>query len=408
MLRMTAETSGQPQPNEERKRWYERHPAWAWTAVIAGAALFIAALIWGPWIVEGQHLKEGGKLVSSAGIIVTGFRTMLVAIAAFIFTALGLWYTHQNHQHTVKKDREQADLTREEQVTGRYVEAVKLLASDRLHERLGGIYSLERIMNDSAKDRATVIEVLAAFARSTQLAAPATTLPANAKAVHWTEADNLQTLHEDVRAALNVLGRNWTEDRPRADLRRINVSGIDMSEVNLAGADLSFATLSQAYLSDAVLNNAVLNWAELNVANLNSATLNGAQLEGADLRGADLYTAQLNGARLIQAHLGDANLIRAELNAATLNWAELAGARLEGVQLIGATLNDADLRATELHQARDLLVDQVVVAYITSSTLLPDDIADDDGIKARIAQCEAAHAAGEVPPPWTGEGSTPD
>lgn len=450
-----------------------QRPWWHWALAAAGTGAFIVALIWGPWWIEGHHLKEGGKLVSSAGIIVTGFRTMLVALAAGGFTWAGLMYTRRNHQlarqqfehaqkqfeesqkqfettllETQKRDELQAELTREGQVTDRYVEAIKLLASKQLHERLGGIYSLERIMNDSEKDRSTIIEVLAAFARSTQLIfqegsasgdenANATTDP------EITEPRVLQPLFEDVRAALNVLGRNWTEDRPRADLRRINVDGIDMREANLTGADLSYAILDQAYLYDAVLNNAALNWAQLNRANLNEARLNGAQLRGAELNGAQLGRAQLNGAQLGKAQLNGAQLIRAELhgamltqanlngavlveaelNGATLNWAELNEAELNlatlnganlycaslnGAQLIGATLNDAELEETELHQASGLLVDQVVVARITSSTLLPDDIADDDGIKARVAQCEAARVAGEEPPPWTGEGSTPD
>lgn len=64
-----------------------------------GAALFITALIWGPWWIEGHRLKDNkGELVSSAGIIVTGFRTMIVAIVAGIFTALGLWYTRKKHE----------------------------------------------------------------------------------------------------------------------------------------------------------------------------------------------------------------------------------------------------------------------------------------------------------------------
>ncbi|WP_406102506.1 hypothetical protein OG698_09005 [Streptomyces sp. NBC_01003] len=92
---------------------------------------------------EGHHLKGSkGELVSSAGIIVTGFRTMLIAIAIAIaivagaVAVAGRWYTHKSHQQTERvfrrkqdRDRERAELTREGQVTGRYVDAIKLLAS---------------------------------------------------------------------------------------------------------------------------------------------------------------------------------------------------------------------------------------------------------------------------------------
>ncbi|MFI9777324.1 hypothetical protein ACIHCV_21810 [Streptomyces sp. NPDC051956] len=100
-------------------------------------------LIWGPWWMEGHHLKESkGELVSSAGIIAIGpsahrpigFRT--VAIAIVVGAAPGLWCAHNSHQQTEKvfrrtqdRDRERVELTREGQVIDRYVEAIKLLAS---------------------------------------------------------------------------------------------------------------------------------------------------------------------------------------------------------------------------------------------------------------------------------------
>ncbi|MCZ0999723.1 hypothetical protein O1M63_18925 [Streptomyces mirabilis] len=69
-----------------------------------------------------------------------------------IFTALGLWCTRKKHEldqrqfehaqqqfattlrETQQRDEQQAELTREGQVTGRYVEAIKLLASEKLYE----------------------------------------------------------------------------------------------------------------------------------------------------------------------------------------------------------------------------------------------------------------------------------
>jgi hypothetical protein len=76
-----------------------RLPWWAWATSLAGAVAFIAALIWGPWWIEGNHLRDGkGNLVSSAGIIVTGFRTMLITIGVGTVGAIGLYYTHRNHE----------------------------------------------------------------------------------------------------------------------------------------------------------------------------------------------------------------------------------------------------------------------------------------------------------------------
>jgi len=47
----------------------------------------------------------------------------------------------------------------------RYTKAIKQLGSDKLDVRLGGIYALERVAHDSARDHPTVVEVLTAFIR---------------------------------------------------------------------------------------------------------------------------------------------------------------------------------------------------------------------------------------------------
>ena len=50
-------------------------------------------------------------------------------------------------------------------ITERYTKAIEQLGSKGLDVRLGGIYALERIAVDSARDHPTVVEVLSAFVR---------------------------------------------------------------------------------------------------------------------------------------------------------------------------------------------------------------------------------------------------
>ena len=52
-------------------------------------------------------------------------------------------------------------LSREGQVTDRYTKAIEQLGSNELDVRIGGIYALERVARDSAKDHPTIMEVLA-------------------------------------------------------------------------------------------------------------------------------------------------------------------------------------------------------------------------------------------------------
>jgi hypothetical protein len=305
-----------------------RRPWWIWAAAAAGAILFIAALIWGPWWIEGRHLHDKhGDLVPSAGIIVTGFRTMLIAIAAGAFTGASLWYTHRSHRHAErlyehsqeqfdharKKDSDQADLTREGQVTERYVEAVKLLSSDNLTQQLGGIYALERIMKDSDRDHSTVVEVLSAFIQ-TKLEM-ATEVPdivpedgdlrAELGPPCQRRRHKLPRLNQEVSAALNVLTRRPGEQRQsaRTDLSYCRLHGYDLQGIDLRWANLHHADLRGASLKHAYLQAAQLTFADLRNADLSNARLAGAILDTADLDGVLLRGTNLQDTRYLEAKM---------------------------------------------------------------------------------------------------------
>ncbi|MFE2710024.1 pentapeptide repeat-containing protein [Streptomyces mirabilis] len=329
-------------------------PIKVWVGGTLGAALFITALIWGPWWIEGHRLKDNkGELVSSAGIIVTGFRTMIVAIVAGVFTALGLWYTRKKHEldqrqfehaqqqfattlrEAQQRDEQQAELTREGQVTGRYVEAIKLLASEKLYERLGGIYSLERIMKDSEKDYETVVEVLAAFIRH----APQ-------------EEDTGQPgyrIKDDTQAALSVLSR-----RPeRTERLRINLSGANLHNAAMEGARLRHVDFTHADLTHARADGASLDGAMFVDADLTHMHLRGASLQNVDFFGSTLTQTKFDRADLRKSGFLTAKLVR------------------------------ASFAATNLIGARFLTVDMLLKCNINERTELSKHLADDPRIQER-------------------------
>ncbi|TXL87755.1 pentapeptide repeat-containing protein [Streptomyces sp. IB2014 016-6] len=311
---------------------------WKRRTLLAGALVVVVLgygwLMWqGPWLFDGAHLRDT-DLQPADGVVITGFRTSLVALGAGAIAGVGLFYTHRSMlhtrdmlDHTRTKDREQAHLTREGQVTERYVEAIKLLSGDHLTQRLGGIYSLERIMRDSEKDRATVVEVLAAFVRTN---APANELPQTSEA-EGEPSLALGTPAEDIRAVLAVL-------------KRRNITAI----LNLTRTDLRATNLRDANLQG---------------AHLQDVTLRGAHLQRANLR-----LANLEGADLPEAHLEDAHLQRANLQ----------DANLEDTDLQRANLQDANLPEVEI----------VATARLYRSTGLPPEVAGRELIIARIEECE--------------------
>jgi uncharacterized protein YjbI with pentapeptide repeats len=304
----------------------------------------------------------------------------LVGLAALagIFVA---WQQLQTDRDQARTDRgqltEQLTLTRQGLEAERFTRAVDQLGSDKLEQRLGGIYGLERVAEESTSIRRQVFEVLTAFVRQH---APRVT-----NAGESTVLADMSACAPDVHAVVVVLGRRTAKtsdpllDLHATDLRRADLSDAQLQKANLRGAQLQGATLIEtqlqkadlgdAQLQGANLRRALLEDAELGSALLEDASLIGARLEranlfraeaqsadlldaqlqranlfGAQLQRAKLSRAQLQSATLVDAQLQRANLLGAQLQAADLGGAQLQGANLSGAQLQGANLRDAQLQ----------------------------------------------------------------
>jgi hypothetical protein len=258
-------------------------------------------------------------------------------LLSVLFLAVGLYLTHQANQETSTANREQQRLTEQGQITDRFSKAVEQLGqpgADKIDVRLGAIYSLERLMRDSAVDHPTVVDVLTAFIR-----------------VHAPADDDLNRVGGiaepsappvDIQAALTVLGhRDANRDRSQLDLSDTNLTGANLTGANLSGANLFHAYLFHAYLGDASLTRADLARANLGRADLTGTDLREANLTRADLGRANLGGAKLGGANLTLANLGGADLARADLRGANLISADLTNANLTNANLTGADLTCA-------------------------------------------------------------------
>ncbi|MFG3291689.1 pentapeptide repeat-containing protein [Streptomyces sp. NPDC048179] len=338
---------------------------WNLGATIVGSLAF-ALLLWqGPWWLDGAHLRRG-KLEPADGVVITGFRASLVAAVGGVVASLTL-------HHNRKKDARDAELAREGHVTGRYVEAVKLLASDALTERLGGIYALERIMRDSERDHNTVVEVLSAFIRehAPKKAANGERSGVEPKAEGDTRRGQLRG---DLQAALVVLGRRPDREplEEEGGLERINLTQTDLRGAELYNHSLRNIELREAWLDNAQFFRVDLFGAELQRSCFVGADFCWANLLIVNLEGADLRNARLHGACLENA---------------TLRRADLRGADMTEAQLQGADLRDAQLDGTT-----GLTVEQIIEARIFPSTKLPMHIAQDAHVRVRIEECEIEEA----------------
>lgn len=228
----------------------------------------------------------------------------LAVLVGVFFSYRQLQHNRRQLEHSIQTSREQHQLDQQGQITERFTRAIDHLGHERLDVRLGGIYALERLTNDSPRDRAPVAEVLSAFVRGHAPWPPIRKEQPPADA----PLDAVRPLREwapDVQAALTVLGRC---ERPRGGPRRLDLTSTDLRHALLSEANLQLTDLT-----------------------------------GARLQGADLYRAQLQGAKLVGARLQGAYLVGAQLQDAILEAPALPGVELEDAKFDGALCsNDTD------------------------------------------------------------------
>ena len=221
----------------------------------------------------------------------------LAAVIALIFTWVSINATNF-----------QLKIAEQGQITDRYNAAITNLGSGSVDVRLGGIYALQRIMQDSPRDQPTVVAVLCAFVRDHANVV-------TAKSVRYTTSAASAQMQTDVQAALTVVAtRNTASD---GDATVVDLSGTNLTRADLTDADLARADLTDSILDSAALGGADLSFADLHRVNLRDAILARANLSGAFLTGADLHGADLANANLTHTFIDGADLSGADLTGAT-------------------------------------------------------------------------------------------
>ncbi|SFS44121.1 Uncharacterized protein YjbI, contains pentapeptide repeats [Sulfitobacter marinus] len=252
-----------------------------------------------------------------------------------------------------------------------------------LEVRIGAIYALERIAQDSLRDHIQIMEILCAYIRENAPLreteknpfqiwedkaaedADKPKMPGSGEIYTW--AKKLPKPRTDIQVALEVIGRRAS--RQIKVEREATVRGsavgyrLDLRSTCLQGADLRELEFTRCLFNQAQLQGADLLMAQLQGAELNGAELQGANLYGAKLQGARLGRAQLQGAYLSAAKLQGADLSAAQLQRAILSAAQLQGANLYRAKLQGANLSEAKLQEADLSRA------ELQEAYLSAAKL---------------------------------------
>ena len=174
--------------------------------------------------------------------------------------------------------------------------------------RLGALYALERIAQDSIRDHMQIIEILCAYIR--------TNSPNNNKT---------KRLREDIRAALTIIGRRegWTEGKERLkiekkqeyhlDLSNCDLQGVNARDANFSGADFNYSNLTGTQFFQANMSRTIYMGADLSRVSFNSADMSSARLFRAII-----HKTSFNGAKMHNTNMHDATILGVAIETGSL------------------------------------------------------------------------------------------
>jgi uncharacterized protein YjbI with pentapeptide repeats len=286
----------------------------------------------------------------------------------------------------------------DKQVAERFSKGVEQLGSDNIHVRLGGIFTLEQVANDSGDAYyRQVVECLTSFVRER---APYVPLLAAGRETSEEKLNNgginevelilrgVPELRTDIQAAIFVLGRrrysfgrgeDFRLDLRATDLHHIefpenanfdgtlfrgsNLNSCTLSKVSLRLSDLSYTRLERVTARSALLDESNLDRAKLNSAELSGASLRNTSLGGAELARAVAVNTQFSGANLSNANLSKTRLSGSNFDNAVMVETNLANADLVGCSILGTEI------LTDLSTSRGLSGRQLRMAKIDDSVI---------------------------------------
>jgi len=295
-------------------------------ALAVGAlGLLIGCTVFFPRYLAGSDMNHGRVTPTELAQARNGVRTTLLQGFGGMVLLFGAFLTWRQTQISRAAGREELRLSREGQITDRFTRAVEQLGSADVAVRVGGIYALGRVAQESVTDREAIADILAAYVRKHAPWPPdqGSSFP---ESFAPGQLPHLSVRAPDIQAILTVLGRRtpslphpaaWISlDLTRTDLRRGALAGANLQRARLRGSSLAKASLFKADLRGADLRETDLREAVLReaIADLTTwwpdehsdpaaegvyvhPTLENADLRSAYLRNRDLTGISLRGAR---------------------------------------------------------------------------------------------------------------
>jgi len=303
--------------------------------IAAGAYLFVRFVIFKDVAITGDVTQ--GDIISATATALGGLTIGGVAVMQY---RKHKWAEYQV-DYQARFAEQQAELAEhhaklDENVrTGeRLSKAIEHLGDTEEHIRIGAIYELVRLAEDSKRDREFIGQLFLRFVNNQS----------------EKNKEDEGSLGQDVKTATYLLSY-WTQYFGGLIARRINLSGICLASIDLEGAQFDEADFSDAFLDGVCLSNASLEGAnfedaELFFANFINSNLSEAKFSQASLREAYFSNANLKDSSFYRAYLILAHFDGAHLEDASFSWADISGADFTGAFFDektcfhGATINE--------------------------------------------------------------------
>ena len=335
----------------------------AWGFIVL-ALWFFGVDIYDIYVELHKQIDEGGKTPEEyRGIAIRYFGIVAGAgaIIGYIFaTGRNIMLDSQNKIN---------DRTRITESIGQAIAQIGAVngSEPNIEVRLGGLYSLQSIMQDNEERELSIVKILYAYVRE-NLKRDKTKQP---KQVN--NGFETYKLPEDIQAALNIISQFSKEQKAQGKKRPRD------NELNFSHTDFSDYSLKRMDFRDAIFENANLSGTDLYQANLSGAFLHGANLSGVcavmvDLSNARFLATNFSGASLhciFESQMGEKTIAHVNFANAHLSALPLSNKKFINVSFSNTDLENTEFYGADLSEAVNITQEQINLTRGDEKTIPP-------------------------------------
>lgn len=246
---------------------------------IRNLGLMVAALIGIPFLIWRTSVAQKQVNISEQGQITDRINKAVEGLGAEKVTkTIDETPRYKRHNEDWLRDKDGEPIPAERPDGKPIIDRITYeKTTPNLEVRIGSIFALERIAQDSPRDHIQIMETLCAYIRE------------NSPCENLQPTENLQKrpkVRNDIQVAINVIARRTeeqinqeNEQKFRLDLRDTDLSGVNFRKGNFSAAMFHNSKLEAAYFSYCKLHGTQFFYSILNHADFYNAELTGTRFD---------------------------------------------------------------------------------------------------------------------------------